>query len=362
MRAIFDTHESSIMSPLSILSILLAIITWLYLIYLIRRPNIYVSNIQRILIISIILGLITLAINPQVVNSFLAIFSFNAGNGGRIIGLLTFSSFILFLWNTQLQSRASSLEITIDRLVRELAKDNFRSETARLIEAPICVIIPAYDEEDNIGKVLEQMPNEVYGKQVEVLVIVDGGVDKTADVVRTYDAHVATHVINRGGGAALHAGFDIALENDVEIIVTLDADGQHVPEEMYRLIKPILDGQADVVNGSRVLGDYEKDTVVRAAGVVFFNQLISLLTLQKITDCSNSYRAFTRESLEEIRPYLSQRQFHTTEFLIEMLKRRKRVIEVPITIRKRISGTSKKGTNMRYATGFTLAIFKTWLR
>jgi glycosyltransferase involved in cell wall biosynthesis len=158
----------------------------------------------------------------------------------------------------------------------------------------------------------------------------------------------------------LRAGFDLAAEAGADVVVTLDADGQHDPAEMSRLVEPVIDGRADLVIGSRVLGAYEKDSHVRAAGVVVFNWMVSALTLRRITDCSNGFRAIRVPALARLD--LRQRQFHTSELLLEAIKKGLRVIEVPVTIRTRAGGVSKKGPTLKYAIGFTRAILGTWLR
>ena len=102
------------------------------------------------------------------------------------------------------------------------------------------------------------------------------------------------------------------------------------------------------------------DDEIRALGVVLFNWLISALTLTRITDCSNGFRAIRADALAQLE--LEQTQYHATEQLIEALKKGLRVVEVPVTIRRRSSGESKKGPTVRYAFGFTRAIIGTWLR
>jgi glycosyltransferase involved in cell wall biosynthesis len=166
--------------------------------------------------------------------------------------------------------------------------------------------------------------------------------------------------VNRGGGSALIAGYDIALAAGAEIIVTLDADGQHLPQEIPNLVKPILDGEADMVNGSRVIGHYEAESGIRALGVTLFNWLISTLTLTRITDSSNSFRAIRASALAQLK--LRQRQFHTPELLIEALKKNIRVKESPITIKSRLSGESKKPPTMQYGWGYVKSIISSWLR
>jgi len=304
-------------------------------------------------------GLIWISANPNILNGFLALFSFESGGGGRLIGLLLFSSFTLYLLLFLSLSRTSALEHTMDRLVRELAKREFR-RTDAAASAPIFIVIPAYNEGENIASVLATMPANVCGLPTKVIVVVDGATDNTAWVVADQEHAAVSYVINRGGGSALRAGYELAMEAGAQVVVTLDADGQHVAEEIPRLVAPILDDTADLVNGSRVLGTYEQDSQVRAVGVVLFNWLISMLTMRRITDCSNGFRAIRVSALGQLD--LRQRQFHTSELLLEAIKRGLRVVEVPITVRRRAGGASKKGASLKYAIGFTRAMICTWLR
>lgn len=248
----------------------------------------------------------------------------------------------------------------MSRLITALARNKFWEEHKGHQTKEIAVVIPAYNEAENIGTVLKRIPEEVLGKQVQIFVVVDGCRDGTEEVVRELFIPVVVHPINRGGGAALRAGYEVALESGAEIIVTLDADGQHVPEEMSKLVKPILEDEADFVNGSRVLGSFEKESEIRAIGVVLFNWLISLLMSVRVTDSSNAFRAIRADTLRQVNLY--QDQFHTSELLIEAMKKGARVREVPITILKRQGGETKKPPSLRYGWGFAKAIFGTWLR
>jgi cellulose synthase/poly-beta-1,6-N-acetylglucosamine synthase-like glycosyltransferase len=348
------------MSSLRWLSTLFGISILLFVFFLSGRQRL--RNKDKLLAMAVSAGLILLGLDPDLYTGLLSTFSFEKGNGDRIIGLLLFAVFLVYLLTFQMQARINTLDHTIDRLINELTKQKYRQESDRKAAPTISVVIPAYNEEDNIGLVLAALPRTVLDMPLEAIVVVDGGTDNTEQVARTYPANVARHVINRGGGAALHVGYDLALELGSRVIVTLDADGQHDPAEIERLVSPIVRGEADMVNGSRVLGTYEKEQFIRSLGVVWFNWLISALTQKHITDCSNAFRAISAEALAEVRPHLVQRQYHSTELLIELLKRNKRVLEVPITIRKRASGVSKKGPTLKYAFGFSRAIFSTWLR
>jgi glycosyltransferase involved in cell wall biosynthesis len=193
-----------------------------------------------------------------------------------------------------------------------------------------------------------------------VLVVDDGSRDGTGDFAAKHGAIVARHVINRGGGAALRTGYRLMVDSGAEIVVTLDADGQHLPAEMERLVKPVLDGEVDVAHGSRVLGQAERNHVAREMGIVFFNRLVSLITRTHVSDCSNGYRAVRTTVLPQL--VLRQEQFHTSEFMIEAIKRGIPAREIPVTVEQRLHGHSKKPAVARYGLGFANAIVRTWLR
>ena len=306
------------------------------------------------------MALLLVSLFPDVLNSVLSFFSFQKGGGGRLIGLLILSNLLLYALIFSTLARNNAMERTLNRLVREMAKAEFHKQHINGGSYSVYVVIPAYNEAENIGDVLRRVPNDVLGHPVKTLVVVDGATDATEEVVRDLDYAAISYMINRGGGAALKAGYEVALEHGAQIIVTLDADGQHLPEEIPNLVQPIIEGEADLVCGSRVLGDYEKDNQVRAAGVVFFNWLVSILTMTRVTDCSNSFRAIRASTLGTLD--LRQSQFHTSELLIEALKKDLRVKEVPITIKKRLYGETKKPPSLRYGWGFMKAILGTWLR
>jgi GT2 family glycosyltransferase len=316
-------------------------------------------NLDWLLLSALSLALLLLGISPDLFNSFLALFSFEKGGSQRLVGLLVFSTLILYALTQYAIARSGRVEQLVNQLVRELAKKEFR-RLHDAADASIYIVIPAYNEAENIGNVLGRIPKEILGLRTKVLVVVDGATDDTEGVVSRLNEAAVSCTINRGGGSALKAGYELAVEDGAQIVVTLDADGQHLPEEIPSLVQPILDGEVDLVNGSRVLGHYEKDSQVRAAGVVLFNWLVSLLTMKRITDCSNAFRAIRASELGRLD--LRQAQFHSSELLIEALKKGLRVKEVPITIMRRMSGDSKKPPSLKYALGFLRAIITTWLR
>ena len=275
-------------------------------------------------------------------------------------GVLFGAVLILLVLFFYVLNQANGNKRTISNLIQSLAYIRFKEEYPELIESDIIVVIPAYNEAENIPSVLKEIPAKLHGLTISTIVVVDGAIDNTETVVRELGVPVVINPINRGGGAALRVGYQIAIKSGAKIVVTLDADGQHVPSEIDLLVTPILNNEADFVNGSRVLGTYEKESAIRSLGVVIFNWLISFLLFQKITDSSNAFRAIKIDVLRNISLY--QDQFHTSEILIDAIKKGARVLEVPITIRKRQSGTTKKPRSLKYGWGFIKTIFGTWLR
>jgi Glycosyl transferase family 2 len=323
-----------------------------------RRRTLRNADLILLLLSGVALAIVT---GTEVVNGLLSAFSFEKGNGGRILGLAVFAIFILFILIVRALSVGARNSRQLSAALEGLAWEEFRQAAlpARF-KGKIAILIPAYNEAENIGVVLDQMPAEVCGVRTEVLVVDDGSRDGTGDVAAEHGALVARHVTNRGGGAALRTGYRLMVESGAEIVVTLDADGQHLPSEMPRLVEPVLSGEVDVAHGSRVLGHADRNHFARELGIVFFNRVVSFITRTHVTDCSNGYRAVRTRVLPQL--VLRQEQFHTSEFMIEAIKRGVPAREVAITVEQRLHGHSKKPAVFRYGVGFANAILRTWLR
>jgi Glycosyl transferase family 2 len=310
-----------------------------------------------------LLGGLALAIvsGTELLDALLEAFAFNRGNGGRILGLAVFAIAILFLLILRALTEGARMNQQLSALLEGLAWEEFKA--AKLPERfrdKVAVVIPAYNEADSVGEVVRQIPREVCGEPTAVMVVDDGSHDDTGEEAAKAGAIVARHVINRGGGAAVRTGYRLMAESGALVVVTLDADGQHVPAEMERLVRPVLNDEVDVAHGSRVLGEADPNSPSRELGIVFFNRVLSFITRTKVSDCSNGYRAVRTSVLPQL--VLRQEQFHTSEFLIEAIKRGIPAKEIPVTVQKRLHGHSKKPAVVRYGLGFTNAIVRTWLR
>ncbi len=317
-------------------------------------------NADVLLLLAAGLGLALVA-GTEITDALLSAFSFEKGNGGRILGLAVFAIFLLFLLVLRALAQASRNARQLSAALEGLAWEEFRQAgQPERFRGKVAILVPAYNEAENVGHVLDLMPEQVCGVETAVLVVDDGSRDGTGDVAAAHGAVVARHVTNRGGGAALRTGYRLMVESGAEVVVTLDADGQHLPSEMERLVKPVLDREVDVAHGSRVLGHADRNTRSRELGIVFFNRLVSLITRTKVSDCSNGYRAVRTTVLPQL--VLRQEQFHTSEFMIEAIKRGIPAKEVPVTVEQRLHGHSKKPAVVRYGLGFANAIVRTWLR
>ncbi len=304
-------------------------------------------------------GLVVVATFPDLVRPLQDILGLEGEPLGRLITVLIVAVALCFLLILYALGRAERASQRVGRLVRALA--------AAQIAAPagerwggVLVCIPAYNEAESLAEVLAEVPAEAGGEPVHVLVIDDGSRDGTADVARAAGVHVVSLPVNSGQGAALQAGYLVAERVGADVVVTMDADGQHDPAQLAALVAPILDDRADFVVGSRRLGDYQADSVARNAGITVYTRLLNALGGTEISDVANGYRAIRASMLPALA--FTEEQFHNPELLLGAARAGFRVTEVPVTIRLRSAGASKKGGTFRYGAGFLRVMLKTWLR
>jgi len=203
----------------------------------------------------------------------------------------------------------------------------------------VSVVIPAYNEEKNIEGILFRTEKalEALNLPYEVIVVDDGSTDKTKFLAERHKVIVISNGDNHGKGYALKRGL-----KDVrgELIVIMDADGSHRPEDIKRLIEPLVNG-ADVVMGSRFTGKRERDSTkkLHILGNKLFNLLIRILTKQYITDSQTGFRAFKKNVLEEIEITCDGYAVET-ELTVKTLKNGYIVHEESIIFEKRREGCS----------------------
>lgn len=315
----------------------------------------------ELLVVGIVAAALTvLAVMPSLTDPFLGALGFEPGGARRIIGLLVISNFLTFALLLRSFTRDDTLANEVGDLVDYMALRRLEDEGWPLVLDACAVVIPAYNEADNLPSVLRDIPDTVEGLPVITIVIADGCTDDTEATARGLEAVVIRRDLRRGSGAAVRLGYQAALRIGAGVIVTMDADGQHDPGELSRLVAPIVRDGADMVQGSRVLGHFEIESKLRHLGIGVFSRLLTALSRTKITDPSNGYRAVKAEAVQRLD--LRQEQFYVSEMILEAARRRLDVREVPITVRRRASGTTKKPSPTKYAWGFARAIARTWLR
>ena len=203
----------------------------------------------------------------------------------------------------------------------------------------ISVIIPALDEEESIGQVLNDIPGEIVE---EVIVVDNGSSDNTVTVSKGLGANVILEPL-KGYGAACLKGISI-LKQDTDIVVFLDADYSDYPQDLHTVVKPIIDDDAEMVIGSRMLGVRKKGALLPQA--IFGNKLATFLIRLfwgfKYTDLG-PFRAIKYRDLLALN--MTDKNFGwTVEMQIKALKKRLRIVEVPVRYRKRIGKSKITGT------------------
>lgn len=212
--------------------------------------------------------------------------------------------------------------------------------------------LPAYNEEKNIASIILQLKN----KYELVIVCDDGSSDLTAEISEEMGAVVVKHRKNLGYGAAIRSLFLKAQDLECDILVTFDADGQHKVSEIQDTIAPIVNKKADIVIGSRFLGNIEGEIPsYRKLGIKAITNLVNSNTGKKITDSQSGFRAYSKEVLEKIVPSDSGMGV-STEILIKANKLKFRIDEVPITIS--YGGDTSSQNTLSHGTSVILSTMK----
>lgn len=192
----------------------------------------------------------------------------------------------------------------------------------------IFCVIPAWNEEKNISKVVKEVSSYVN----EVVVVDDHSDDDTALLAASAGATVLSHIINRGQGAALQTGNEYALKNGADVIIHFDADDQFSASEIPSMVRPISEGRADIVFGSRFLGKKTNFPFTKKYIIMPLAQIFSRVFLGvKLSDPQNGFRVLNRIAAEKI--IIDNREMaHASEIQTKAFKQKLRITEVPITV------------------------------
>lgn len=194
----------------------------------------------------------------------------------------------------------------------------------------IHIVIPVYNHGEKLGEVVQSLTSEGYKN---IILVNDGSENAQFPACLPLGITYIEHRVNLGQGAALQTGFTQALKDGAGIIVSFDADGQHVASDLEILISPLITGEADVTLGSRFLAAYQnpmppvKIILLKTARLINY-----LFTGMMLSDAHNGLRAMNKQAVEKIR-ITENRMAHATEILFEIKKYGLVVKEVPVKVR-----------------------------
>jgi glycosyltransferase involved in cell wall biosynthesis len=228
----------------------------------------------------------------------------------------------------------------------------------RLSDLRRVAIVPALNEERALPGVIDEL--RAFDPGLDVVVVDDGSVDGTAGVARAKGARVLRLPFNIGIGGAVQTGFRFAFENDYDLAVRVDGDGQHDASQLGRLVAPVLAGEVDVAVGSRFASDAEgyRSSRARRVGIRLLARIVSGIVGQRVTDTTSGFQAVNKHGIALFaRDY--PHEYPEVEATVMVFRHRLRLCEVPVTMRERGGGRSSI-TSLRsvyYMVKVLLAIF-----
>jgi glycosyltransferase involved in cell wall biosynthesis len=208
-------------------------------------------------------------------------------------------------------------------------------EPEDILSKKLVVMIPAYNEEKTIGTVIREIPRSIDGfETIDVIVTNDGSVDRTKEVaLEAGAALVVSHRRNRGLAATFRTGLKFAIKRGADVIVNTDADLQYDQRQIPDLVSPIVLGNADMVLGSRFKGRIEYMPQRKKMGNMLATCVTRILSGFNVSDAQSGFRAFSREVAEFLR--VTSTKTYVQETIIRPARKGFRIVEIPITFRKR---------------------------
>jgi glycosyltransferase involved in cell wall biosynthesis len=222
-----------------------------------------------------------------------------------------------------------------------------------------CVaIVPAFNEERNVGRVIEEL--RAFDSSFDVVVVDDGSYDRTAAVAREHGAVVLTLPFNLGIGGAVQTGFRYAFERGYDLAVRVDGDGQHDPSQLAKVLAPVLAGEADIAVGSRFAEtrDGYRSSRSRRAGIRVLAWVVSRIVGRRVTDTTSGFQALDRKAIALFaRDY--PHDYPEVEAVLMLHHNRLTMCEVPVRMFRRGGGVSSigSGKSFYYMVKVLLALF-----
>lgn len=218
------------------------------------------------------------------------------------------------------------------------------------------IIIPAYNEAENLVSLIAEIKNKAW--EYDYVIINDGSTDNTRNVCQDNGFNTINLPVNLGIGGAVQTGYLYALVGGYDVAIQLDGDGQHDPGYLDALIRPIIEGVADLCIGSRFIENQGfQSSFTRRMGISWLNTMLRIVAHQKITDSTSGFRAANKKVIVYFAsnyPY----DYPEPETISDASRKSFRIVEIPVVMRERATGTSsiKLYKTIYYMTKVTMAI------
>ena len=308
------------------------------------------------------IGLLLIAIFPRLFDAVASVFGIASLEGRRVAILTVLGFAVLAIGLFVAIGRIGDLQRQIGDLALEVST---RTPVFERLEAYppefVAVVIPAYNEEESLPAVLKAVPKVVEGTPTVTIVVSDGSTDGTVREASAAAAVVLERPLRRGSGAAIRTGVAFALDHGAAILTTLDADGQHDPAELGLLVRPVLEGRAEMAQGSRIENSEEvSGHRLRVVGVGVFGWFLRKTLAIEAQDPSNGFRAISADAYRRLT--LMEDQFYVGEFIVRSAREDLRIVDIPVTVSPRTHGDSKKPGSVLYGFGFAKGIMRAMMR
>jgi glycosyltransferase involved in cell wall biosynthesis len=218
-----------------------------------------------------------------------------------------------------------------------------RATDPRIARLKRVAIVPAYNEEESVAQVIDEI--RAFDPDFEVVVVDDGSGDRTSAVAAQRGARVVQLPFNLGIGGAVQTGFRYAFEQGFELAVRVDGDGQHDPSQLGLLLGPLLAGEADIVVGSRFLESLDpgyRSSRSRRIGITILARTVSLLVRRRVTDPTSGFQALNRHAIALFAADYPH-DYPEVEATLMVHRHELRLAEVPVEMRERAGGRSSIG-------------------
>jgi glycosyltransferase involved in cell wall biosynthesis len=224
------------------------------------------------------------------------------------------------------------------------------------VQAKILVIVPAYNEQDNLSSLVDKLRQ--VKPRLDILIINDRSQDRTARICRELKVNTIHLPCNLGIGGAVQTGYKYAQLHGYEYAVQVDGDGQHDPEYISEILRPLIEKKADLVIGSRYINkEGYQSSAIRRIGIRYFSLLINLLIQQKVTDPTSGFRACNAKVIDLFSRFYPA-DYPEPESIVLIKRNGYSITEVPVIMQERLGGVSsiKSFKTLYYMIKVSLAI------